>query len=99
MDTLPDTHGDLIMRTTPPRTNRYEADCAHCGMPVRPLNGILRNTACRGDRPVWTVTHAPAQWLGSPVSGSWVGGCPPVHGPEVAPGGNPALDAFLAKCI
>jgi len=54
------------------RTNRYAGTCELCGATVAANAGILR----RGRDRQWTVTHRPPAWVGSPVSGRWVNGCP-----------------------
>jgi hypothetical protein len=53
------------------RSNKYAGECGTCHQNVPAGTGLL--TGSRGN---WGVRHAPATWQGSPVSGSWVGGCP-----------------------
>lgn len=57
--------------STGPRANQFAGDCATCGAPVPAGAGVLA-----GFPGNWTVTHRPASWSGSPVSGWYVGGCP-----------------------
>lgn len=59
------------------RTNQHPAPCATCTHEVRAGAGLLTREYDReAGKGVWRVVHAPARWQGSPISGSWVGGCP-----------------------
>jgi hypothetical protein len=53
-----------------PRANTYAGPCDVCAVRVPAGAGLLT-----GSRGAWKVRHAPARWVGSPVSGQWVGGC------------------------
>jgi len=69
------------------RANRYPGNCELCGQTVPAGTGILRKAreprvstydAAGGLRTrvsLWEVVHRPPAWVGSPVSGRWVGGC------------------------
>lgn len=61
-------------------SNKYAGDCEICGQRVEAGGGlavgVTNGRDRRGWRYSWTVEHMPQQWVGSPVSGSWVGGCP-----------------------
>ncbi len=59
-------------RTAGPRANKFAGPCAACGLEVRAGNGQLTGSREAG----WKVTHRPASWHGSPVSGQYVNGCP-----------------------
>jgi hypothetical protein len=71
-----------------PRANKYFGVCALCGGDVPARAGLLRkareprvNTydgpgGLRTSVSYWDVVHRPPEWVGSPVSGRWVGGCP-----------------------
>jgi hypothetical protein len=51
--------------------NKYAKACKYCGQTVKAGKGVARfngNT--------WDTLHTPQSWHGSPVSGSWIGGCP-----------------------
>jgi hypothetical protein len=52
--------------------NRYAGPCAICGQNVPAGAGLL--TWIRNDG--WKLTHKPARWVGSPISGQWSDGCP-----------------------
>jgi hypothetical protein len=52
------------------RENKYAATGECCGTEVRPGEGIAVK-----DGPSWSVSHKPARWTGSPVSGRYTGGC------------------------
>jgi hypothetical protein len=54
------------------RPNAYAQPCRYCGAEVPARAGILTADRERGG---WLVHHAPARWVGSPVSGRYVGGC------------------------
>lgn len=62
--------------------NRHPAVCVDCGQTVAAHAGVMTNATPGAKRPTWQVRHAPAQWVGSPVSGQWVGGCPKVEAPS-----------------
>jgi hypothetical protein len=55
-------------RYAAPRGNKYAAPCRVCGQTVAPGQGHYSRTA--------GVIHAPSRWVGSPISGQFVGGCP-----------------------
>lgn len=62
------------------RTNRYPAPCMRCGQTIPAGEGLLVPSPAASDaNPAWQVTHPPARWVGSPVSGQWLGSCPPVQ--------------------
>lgn len=52
--------------------NKYPGKCARCGQEVPAGGGVLYLK--RGLKP--RLEHRPSQWVGSPVSGQFVGGCP-----------------------
>lgn len=54
------------------RANKYAGECAICGREIDAGAGVVCFVAGRG----WVLSHAPARWVGSPISGGWVGGCP-----------------------
>jgi len=56
---------------TGPHANRFASECASCGLTVPVGQGILSGYSGH-----WTVTHRPASWHGSPVSGWYINGCP-----------------------
>ena len=64
------------------RANRYDGPCDICGHVVPANRGTLHRVDGR-----WTARHRPAVWSGSPVSGSYVGGCP--DGPPPSPEPRP----------
>lgn len=53
------------------RANKFAGKCGICGQTVEAGAGILT-----GRPGSWGVKHAPSKWIGSPVSGGFVGGCP-----------------------
>jgi hypothetical protein len=53
--------------------NKYDGTCEICGQPVPAGHGRVR----RHHR-TWYTSHLPRTWHGSPISGSWIGGCPPL---------------------
>jgi hypothetical protein len=53
------------------RPNNYPAPCALCGREVPARRGDL----VRDRQGHWVVTHHAPHWVGSPVSGRYVGGC------------------------
>ena len=59
----------MSARYAAPRGNKYAAPCRVCGQTVAPGEGHYSRTA--------GVIHAPQRWVGSPISGKFVGGCPP----------------------
>ncbi|MBP2320469.1 hypothetical protein JOF56_000854 [Kibdelosporangium banguiense] len=61
-------------RRKTPRLNKIAAPCDICGQIVPPRRGYL----FRGESGSWAVIHPPAEWVGSPISGQRVGGCPPL---------------------
>jgi hypothetical protein len=54
------------------RANKFAGKCESCGTEVPAGKGLLTGSRAAG----WGVKHRAATWVGSPVSGSWVGGCP-----------------------
>jgi hypothetical protein len=62
------------------RANARPGPCRECGAEVPAGAGqLFRETSG-----AWSVAHLPATWAGSPVSGSWAGGCPEIAG-QVTP--------------
>jgi len=53
------------------RANKFAGKCRVCGQTVEAGAGLLT-----GRPGAWTVQHAAPKWVGSPVSGGFVGGCP-----------------------
>jgi hypothetical protein len=56
---------------TGPRANKYDGGCSTCGRLVPAGTGVLTGSRASG----YTVRHLERRWIGSPVSGKWVGGC------------------------
>jgi hypothetical protein len=54
------------------RRNKRSGTCAVCSQNVPVGVGVV--TRVSGG---WRLTHSPKRWVGSPVSGRWVDGCPP----------------------
>jgi len=54
------------------KRNKYELPCSMCGQTLKPGEGILR----RDNNGRWSAFHPAPRWVGSPVSGRFVGGCP-----------------------
>jgi len=52
------------------RANKYVGTCDICGQDVAPGRGFVRWNGAG-----WVTRHLPKEWVGSPVSGTWVGGC------------------------
>ena len=72
---------------TGPRANTYAGACSLCGLTVPAGTGILTGSRATG----YQVRHGDRKWIGSPVSGTWVGGCEgardaglPVYAPRQA---------------
>ena len=59
------------LQHTGPRANKYDAGCSRCGRTVPAGTGILTGNRDQG----YEVRHSDRRWIGSPVSGKWVGGC------------------------
>ena len=70
--------GGYGRRTYAPTTGRVSkvnarpGPCHYCGTEVPAGKGQL----FREDSGAWSAVHLAASWQGSPVSGSWAGGCP-----------------------
>lgn len=62
------------------RGNKYDGTCEICGQTVPAGRGRVRRVGNRR----WVSSHLPREWKGSPISGDWVGGCPPTP-PKTAP--------------
>jgi hypothetical protein len=60
------------MSTATVRANKFAGKCATCKQHVPAGTGQLTGNRADG----WKVRHLPATWQGSPVSGSYAGGCP-----------------------
>jgi hypothetical protein len=58
-------------QSTGPRPNKYDGGCSTCGRLVPAGTGVLTGSRAGG----YTVRHSERRWIGSPVSGQWVGGC------------------------
>jgi hypothetical protein len=61
------------------KSNKFSGECNLCGESVPAGEGIVRcvrggNTYSR-TRAAWVVEHVPKRWVGSPISGRFVGGC------------------------
>jgi hypothetical protein len=54
------------------RRNKRPGTCEVCAQHVPVGAGVV--TKISGG---WRLTHSPKRWVGSPVSGRWVDGCPP----------------------
>ena len=59
------------VQRTGPRPNKYDAGCSTCSRLVPAGTGILTGNRDAG----YAVRHSDRRWIGSPVSGKWVGGC------------------------
>jgi hypothetical protein len=57
---------------TGPRANKHDAACSICGQNVPAGTGTLTGNRDKG----YTIYHTPSRWVGSPISGRFVGGCP-----------------------
>lgn len=67
---------------TSPRGNKYAGECGICHQDVPAGEGILT-----GGPGSWGVKHQPSRWIGSPISGRMIGGCPRKEAvPEAEPG-------------
>jgi hypothetical protein len=65
------SYGRRPVQRTGPRPNKYDAGCGRCGRLVKAGTGVLTGNRDQG----YEVRHSDPRWVGSPVSGRWVGGC------------------------
>ena len=59
------------VQRTGPRPNKYDGGCDTCGRLVPAGTGVLTGSRANG----YKIRHSERRWIGSPVSGKWVGGC------------------------
>jgi hypothetical protein len=64
------------------RRNKRPGTCEVCAQHVPVGTGVVTKI-----RSGWRLTHPPKRWVGSPVNGRWVDGCPPGDQPGHQLGG------------
>ena len=79
------SYGRRSAQHTGPRPNKYDGGCDTCKRLVPAGTGVLTGNRSSG----YVIRHEAARWVGSPVSGRWVGGCDdakdqPVYAPRQA---------------
>jgi hypothetical protein len=59
-----------------PRANKYSGTCLLRKARTPRVTTYDSPGGLRTSVSYWEVVHRPARWVGSPVSGNYVGGCP-----------------------